>query len=565
MSTFAVINEEKSQSKARVVICWLCLVGFLLMGWVKGMHGTGLMNKGLAMILSYLTFATIWFEIVKRHPDSHPWRRNISLGADLGIMSAWFHLGGGEVATYYPIFLWVIIGNGIRFGEEFLERGIFLGTIGFGSVLFFNSYWRNNLDVGLGLLLGVVVLPIFYQGALRRLRRMNDLKVELAKYRLAEKAKDRFLASMSHEIRTPMNGVLGMAESLGRTDLDQDQRNQLRVITSSVESLLRTISDILDYAGLTTEKLVLHQQAFDLEQTLGDVVKLLKASASERDIDLRFESPKNAATLFEGDSARIRQIVFHLLNNGIKFTERGSVCLSYQVQKSGTETRVVLSVTDTGIGMAPDQLESLFNKFVQADNSTTRRYEGLGLGLGLIKQLTVLMNGDLKVKSREGVGSTFTVTLPMRPISEPKKDAKPTKSTAKVNLGLRALVVEDNKFNQIVMTRLLAMLGVEAVVAENGVEALETIKGEDFDLILMDIRMPVMNGYEATLKIRSGEGEVMHTPIIAVTADTTPHVQQRCREVGMDAFLAKPLTLDSLTATIEAVMQTVNRPAGIPG
>ncbi len=560
MSAFALINEEKAQSKARVVICWISLAGFLVMSWIKGMHGSDLMNKGLATILAYLAFSTVWFEIVKRYPDRAPWRRNISLVADLGIMTAWFHLGGGEVATYYPIFLWVIIGNGIRFGEEFLQRGIILGGLGFGSVLYFNPYWRGHMDVGLGLLLGVVVLPVFYQGALRRLRKMNDLKVELAKSRLAEKAKDRFLASMSHEIRTPMNGVLGMAESLSRTDLDRDQREQLQIITSSVESLLRTIGDILDYAGMTSEKLTLQTVDFDLHRTLQDVVRLLETSASQRNIDLRFTYPQDAPLRFLGDQARIRQVVFHLLSNGIKFTEQGSVQIDCRVREQKQDFRVTISVSDTGIGMPQGKLETLFRGFEQGDNSTTRRYEGMGLGLGLVKQLTQLMGGEIEVASTEGKGSTFTVSLPLKPAAT-SKAAQPRTVTPRSGFNLKALVVEDNKFNQAVMSRLLGMLKMDAHMVDNGAEAVKAVAGQDFDVVFMDIRMPVMNGYEATLKIRAQETGSSRLPIIAVTADATGQVQERCREVGMDGFLAKPLTLDSLAATTEAVLQKAARPA----
>ncbi|PJA74384.1 hypothetical protein CO151_09700 [bacterium CG_4_9_14_3_um_filter_65_15] len=555
MAEFEIINEEKAQSKARVVICWISLAGFLVMARTKGLHGSDLMNKGLATILAYLAFATVWFEFIKQMPKRHPWRRNISLIADLAIMTAWFHLGGGEVATYYPIFLWVIIGNGIRYGEVFLLRGIVLGGVGFGSVLYFNPYWRSHLDVGLGLMLGVLVLPIFYQGALRRLRKMNDLKMELAKSRLAEKAKDRFLASMSHEIRTPMNGVLGMADSLSRTDLDPDQREQLQVITSSVESLLRTIGDILDYAGMTAEKLTLQNQEFDLHQILQDVVRLMRTSAEERNIDLQFEYDSATPHNFVGDPARIRQVAFHLLSNGIKFTEEGSVKISCKMKKD----RVAVSVSDTGIGIPAQRLETIFRCFEQADNSTTRRYEGMGLGLGLIQQLTSLMQGQLTVKSKEGRGSTFTVTLPLEIVAKAPVIRTESKPEQAPSMNLRALVVEDNKFNQVVISRLLSMMGIESVLAENGLEAVEAVERETFDVVYMDIRMPVMDGIEATIKLRAREGGSSRLPIIAVTADATRQVQARCREVGMDAFLAKPLTLNSLTTVTENAMQAVDQ------
>ncbi len=561
MSVLTATNEELSQSKARVVICWVSLAGFMLMGWFKGLHGWEFMGQGLVTILSYLTFATLWYAIVRHSPDRYPWRRNISLIADLAIMTAWFHLGGGEVATYYPIFLWVIIGNGIRFGESYLQRGIVLGALGFGSVLYFNPYWRNNLNVGLGLMLGVVVLPVFYQGALRRLRKLNELQMELVKSRLAEKAKNRFLATMNHELRTPMNGVLGIAEALARTNLDDDQRDQLGIITSSVNGLQQTVSDILDYAGLSIDTLTLQEEDFDLHQLLGEVVTLLEPSVVQQNVSLQYAYPQGARRRFRGDPKRVRQIVFHLLSNGLKFTEQGSVQLNCLVHEEGDDLRVELAVVDTGIGMAPERREALFEIFEQGDNSTTRKYEGLGLGLGLIKQLTDMMHGSLSAESKEGEGSTFSVSLPLKKCCD-SGEALAGERIQVGELGLQALVVEDNKFNQIVLKKLLGLMHINTVMANNGLEALEFIKCEKFDLVFMDIRMPIMNGYEATLKIRSQESVDEHVPIIAVTADATRQVEQRCEEVGMDAFLAKPLTVAGLEETIVEVLSVNSEGTG---
>lgn len=563
MQRFLMIDEERAQSRARMVICWLSLVGFLGMNYFESLQGRGILSWGLVTVVGYLAFATAWYLMVRRYPGKAPWRRNVSLVADLTIMTVWFQMGGGEVATYYPIFLWVIIGNGIRFGEKYLLRGIVVGATGFGSVLVFNPYWHANFEVGLGLLLGVLVLPIFYQGALRRLRLMNDLKVELAKSRLAEKAKDRFLATMSHELRTPLNGVLGMAESLRASDLDRDQRTQLDIMSRSVEALLHTISDILDYSGLAGDEVDLTTQEFDLRAVVSDVECLLRTPAEERGLDLELDYPEGQEQFFKGDSARIRQVVFHVTANAVKFTEKGGVRLAVRTYRKGESHQVRLTVEDTGIGIPADRLEAVLKGFQQVDNSTTRKNDGVGLGLGLTKRLVDLMGGDLEVKSRVGKGTTVTVTLTLEEGSAPVPVRNESPGSLR-SFGITGLVVEDNKFNQAVLVRLLKMIGIDSEVAANGAEALEKLERGAFDIIFMDVRMPVMNGYDATLRIRQREAGENHIPIIAVTADVTRNVEQQCRKVGMDAFLDKPVTVNKLVAAIEGVGAACSPREGAP-
>ena len=229
-----VIDEEAAQSRARVAICLISFLVFTGIGLHQGLGQSVTLIEGLATIIGYLVFSTAWYAMVRRHPQRWPRRRYVTLLADLGIMTFFMHLGGGKVASFYPIILWVIIGNGIRFGERYLKVGIVAGSLGFGSLLLFDEYWNTHLNVGVGLFIGIVVLPVFFLGVLRRLTQVSELKIELAQSRLADKAKDQFLATMSHEIRTPMNGVLGMAETLAATELDPQQREHLHIITRHV-------------------------------------------------------------------------------------------------------------------------------------------------------------------------------------------------------------------------------------------------------------------------------------------------------------------------------------------
>ncbi len=544
------IDEEAAQSRARVAICLISFLVFTGIGLHQGLDHSVTLIEGLATIIGYLVFSTAWYAMVRRHPFRWPRRRYVTLLADLGIMTFFMHLGGGKVASFYPIILWVIIGNGIRFGERFLLVGIAAGSLGFGSLLLFDEYWSTHLNVGIGLFIGIVVLPVFFLGVLRRLTQVSELKIELAQSRLADKAKDQFLATMSHEIRTPMNGVLGMAETLAATDLDPQQREHLHIITRSVESLLNIINDILDYSKITSSTLALESVPVDLEQVLGDIHSLLKTSADNQGIDLVLDVDPGVRGHYLGDPTRLRQVALNLVGNAIKFTQRGGVRVTCRAGDFADGCNIELKIRDSGIGIPADRLGAVFRQFEQADNSTTRRYGGTGLGLAISRQLARMMGGDISVKSTEGKGSTFTVLLSLtrceKPVAAPVAEA-----TELPDYGLRALVAEDNKFNQVVVRNLARRIGIAVDIAENGEEAVRMVGDGAYDLVFMDIRMPVMNGYEAAQRIRARDDAIARIPILALTAEATRADVQQCLDAGMDQHLAKPLRIADVVAAID--------------
>jgi signal transduction histidine kinase/CheY-like chemotaxis protein len=545
------IDEELSQSRARVVITGICLVAFSIVGFHKGLAENAQMVQGLVVCLLYLTFSAVWYAMVYRLPGKWPLRRYVTILADLGIMTYWLHFGDRHVASYYPIFLWIIIGNGIRFGERHLQVAIAVGALGFGSLLVFNEFWKAHMEIGAGLLLGVLVLPVFFLSVLRRLRTMSTLQIALAKSRLADKAKDQFLATMSHEIRTPMNGVLGMAETLRATDLNDEQQDHLHIITRSVESLLNIINDILDYSKITSNSLKLETTQFDLKQVLGDVHLLMKSTAQAKGIDFEFEYPVAGHRYFMGDPTRIRQIIFNLVGNAIKFTQKGHVKLVCRVNRNGGRENISVVIQDTGIGIPGDRLAAVFDQFEQADNSTTRQFGGTGLGLAISRTLAIMMGGDVEVTSVLGEGSTFTVSMTLEESETPA--IKEEKDVGELpNYGLRGLVAEDNKFNQVVVKSMLERIGIQVDIAENGAEALDLFDRNHYDLVFMDVRMPIMNGYDCTEAIRSrGDGRA-NVPILALTAEATKSDAEKCLAVGMNVHLSKPLRLSEVVKAIDS-------------
>ncbi len=384
--------------------------------------------------------------------------------------------------------------------------------------------------------------------------RFRDMSIDLEKEKKAaehtSKVKSEFLANMSHEIRTPMNGVLGMAAQLQETDLSEKQKEMLDVITSSGQSLLVVINDILDLSKIEANKIDLEKQPIDLEKMFRTLEFFFKKQALDKGVKLSFEVP-NQRVVFLGDETRLKQVLINILGNAIKFTDHGEVVVNVKaVIQANKKVNLLFSITDTGIGIETEYLDRLFDAFSQADTSITRKFGGTGLGLTITSKLLKLMGSELKVDSQAGCGSKFyfemeaEVSDQEETISD-KTDKTPTTETFDYS-QLKVLVAEDNKTNQIVIKGLLSKLNVGSiVVAEDGLKAIEQCLEHEFDLIFMDMQMPVKDGLQATLEIKS-LNKNNQTPVIALTANVFEEDRKRCAEVGMCDFLGKPINLSQL-------------------
>ena len=383
----------------------------------------------------------------------------------------------------------------------------------------------------------------------------------------ASRAKSEFVANLSHEIRTPMNAIIGMAELLVRAGLDDLRTQQAKTILESGESLLSLLNDILDFSRIESGRIELDPIPGDVAECARGTIRMLSVRADEKSIRLHCQVAPDLPKLVLADFVRLRQVLVNLIGNALKFTSEGQVTLSVEpverdeMHRDDNQASIRFAVSDTGIGIPSDKLDVIFEEFEQADKSTTRQYGGTGLGLAITARLVRLMGGQIDVQSEVGQGSTFSFTLTFPVVvssgNEPSGEAPSATSTqaAKSRHPLRILLAEDGVTNQRVATMMLEDLGHDVSVAVDGREAVELSAGDDFDLILMDVEMPEMDGLEATRLIRERErGTSTHLPIIAMTAHAMATDEQRCLDAGMDAYIAKPIRQDTVFETIERLL-----------
>ena len=415
-------------------------------------------------------------------------------------------------------------------------------------------------DLGNGLIVRVTdrrtkeggVVSVFHDVTAAE-RRLAQAK---ANAEAANQAKSQFLATMSHEIRTPLNAVLGLNELMLHSSLDAQQRRHAELIGSSGRLLLALINDILDVSRIEAGHLQLGSAPFSLRAAGQSVVELMRERAHGKGLQLHLEAIPDEDTSVLGDAIRIQQILFNLVGNAIKFTDRGSVRVKLRVEPGAERAATLrLEVEDTGIGIAPSAMPTLFDRFTQADSTTMRRYGGSGLGLAITREIVQLMGGTIATTSTPGEGSRFVVTIPSRCVDreEATSAADESGQAAPARRSLRILVAEDNDVNQILISALLERMGHAVHLVANGQLAVEAVRRGDYDAVLMDLQMPGMDGMEATHAIRALGGGGGAVPIIAMTANAFEEDRQACLAAGMDDYVAKPIDVAQLTRAIDRV------------
>ncbi len=401
----------------------------------------------------------------------------------------------------------------------------------------------------------------FNRMADRILKREEALEQARAEAEGANQAKSDFLANMSHEIRTPLNGILGMVQVMARDEMEDRQRDRLKVIGGSGESLLAILNSILDLSKIEAGQLEVEQQDFDLEATITAACAPFANLAADKHVDFQVMIRPEALGTWRGDSLRLRQLLSNLASNAVKFTDVGEIWLRVRRTAEGLS----FEMQDSGVGIPAERLDEIFQKFSQLDTSSTRRFGGTGLGLAICRELVRLMGGKLSVASVVGQGSTFSFELPLQPVVADPAPADASEAGAVLDdRPLRVLAAEDNETNKLILTALLAPLGVNLILVDDGRQAVEAFQRMSFDIVLMDIQMPEMNGMEATRAIRhiEQEGGRARTPILAITANVMTHQVQEYLAAGMDSVIPKPVQAETLFSKMDqAVTQAAQQQA----
>ena len=499
--------------------------------------------------------------LLARPGVSYP-RRVLGMIADYSLMGVGLYLLGDLLAWMYVVIMWVTVGNGLRYGPQWLYLAIGFAAVSFGTALATTPYWQENLWLGYGLLLGLAAVPLYLSSLLRQLVQATEAA------QAANRAKSRFLANISHELRPPLNGILGMSELLSSTSLTSEQRDSAEVIRTSASALQMLVDEVLDLSSLEAGKFRRTDVDFSLTELMRGIQLMLEPGALAKGLAFETRIGDTVPVMLHGDGNHLRHVLVNLLSNAIKFTDAGRVWLEVErLPRDDDFAWLRFSVRDTGIGIAESAQLRIFEAFEQADSGRGRRYGGTGLGTTIAKALTEQLGGSIGLESQPGTGSHFWVEVPFA-VPEPVVDqgnviafSDPfVRHRARVR-PMRILVADDQAANLMVLRRLLEKAGHRALVVDDGEEVLSALEAQSFDAVVIALHMPGGSGLEVLKQAQFMEAGRKRTPFIVLTADATPEARAECERAGAFAYLTKPVVVDRLLGRLAEIAEGVS-PAG---
>lgn len=548
-------DTEHAQDLVRIVITALFIT---YLGWrYLFLDSDDTLLQTWLILVGELTVAVGLLVAIVLRPGASAVRRWIGMLTDYTAMG-WIMCIQGEAASpLYAIYLWVTIGNGMRYGHRYLRAATALATVSFFLVVMISPYWEANPYLSWGLLLGLGAVPLYFDSLLQALTRAVD------DARRANEAKSRFLANMSHEFRTPLNGLAGMSEVLAATRLDSEQRECVNTIQASTRSLLALVEDVLDISAIEAGKLKFDVTEFSLHDVVANVGLILQPQARAKQLVYESDVARDVPETVLGDASHLRQVLLNLVGNAVKFTDHGSVRLEVvKIASTAEQVNLRFTVTDTGIGIPASVRQRLFEAFEQADVSLARRYGGTGLGTTIAKGLTEAMGGSIGFESTEQRGTRFWVELPFaitaKDTSTAARSEVQTKQAGQAKniiafadpflrhrarvRSLSILIADDHAANRNVLQRLLEKAGHKVTSVDGGEAVLDAVAAADYDAIIADLHMPTVSGLDMLKQLRVMQaGSQTRTPVLILSADVTPEAIQACQQAGARAFLSKPV------------------------
>lgn len=552
---------EFEQAVIRLIVGIVVLAYILFIHFTRGLTA----NEYVAfeIVFGFEAVSTLHFFTIINNKFSPPIRRLSGSWIDIGAASLFLALTGSLGVMLVAIYLWVIFGNGFRFGKKYLYHSQILSIIGFIAATTYSSYWQNNTNISESLILMLVALPLYVAKLITRINEARQ-NAEAATKRAEEAntAKTRFVANMSHEIRTPLNGIIGISTLFKSTPLNADQKDLLKSLESSSKLLLSLLNNVLDFTKIEERKLQIEKMPFSAEEVVYDTIGIFRTQAQSKNIQLG-ASASQAISILQGDGTVLRQVLANLVGNAIKFTEQGSVTVSATLlAESEDASSIRFEVTDTGVGIPADKQHKVFESFTQADASTTRKFGGSGLGLTIAKDMVEAMGGALKFQSTESVGTRFWFDLTL---DKNRSHVASTESSEVIEndldltiaemAPLNILVCEDEETNQKIITRLLSLPGHQVSVVDNSEDMLDKLEDDGaFDIVITDLNMAGMSGIEALKLYRFTRPEDKLTKFILFTADVTLETKEEANVAGFDGVLTKPIEAKALFTTIQNVL-----------
>lgn len=574
-------DSEHVQVLVRIAITALFCV---YLGWlVRGGNDSGAIYAVWLILLAELALSFVLMAMILVNPGVSHMRRWIGMLADYGAMGAVMYLLGDVAAPLYAVYLWVTIGNGLRYGPSYLYVATALAAVSFLAVVIWTPYWDANPFLSWGLLIGIIAVPLYFAALLRA------LTVAIDDAKRANMAKSRFLANMSHEFRTPLNGLAGVSELFATTRLDSEQRQYLNTIQASTRSLLALVEDVLDISAIEAGKLKLSSEDFSVPELVRSIGYILDPAARAKRLQYEVEIADDVPSRLRGDASQLRQILLNLVNNAIKFTDEGHVRIEVSLvgTQSAGQARVRFMVSDSGSGIPASARTKLFEAFEQADMSRARRHGGTGLGTTIAKGLAEAMGGSIGFESTEHVGSRFWVELPFEVPASTAPPARKGGTVADAALDapenvisfsdpfvrhrvrvppMQVLIADDHAANRMVLQSLLQKGGHSVVAASDGEMALDALEAGSYDVVIVDLHMPGVTGLDLLRQLRVMEaGATQRTPVVLLSADVTPEAIQSCERAGAHAFIAKPVVASKLLDTLAAVASGERPAASVSG